>query len=296
MKIFKLLLDGFKGKPDLSEMSIDLFRVDDYLIKFEFPKDILEKCHYEDCFLFEDFNIKSTEYIHQKYVNLFYVGYSFRKIVTNYIFPVNTLGKLYINLRIKKSNATIETENELSNFIEREYNDYYHDPNPCSDSMRGYHTDLMNDARIIADQRWGVNPDDEDKIKKKEKYLIHSFFLGYPPIKCKEVNIGNHRYVKYEEGNVYYKYDLKRVYNIIISGGFYLSVEFWYKLDSSYTNKKLLNWVSNADAKFEKEMLERLELSNYIDSCLNSAEEKLRENSAKQKAMVVGKYAKIGKH
>ncbi len=46
--------------------------------------------------------------------------------------------------------------------------------------------------------------------------------------------------------------DLKRVYNIIISGGFYLSVEFWYKLDSSYTNKKLLNWVSNADAKFEK--------------------------------------------
>ncbi|MGD1457914.1 hypothetical protein [Vibrio harveyi] len=81
-----------------------------------------------------------------------------------------------------------------------------------------------------------------------------------------------------------------------MSGGFYLSVEFWYKLDSSYTNKKLLNWVSNADAKFEKEMLERLELSNYIDSCLNSAEEQLRENSAKQKAMVVGKYAKIGKH
>ncbi|MEF1262806.1 Mg-dependent DNase, partial [Vibrio harveyi] len=71
MKIFKLLLDGFKGKPDLSEMSIGIFRVDDYLIKFEFPKDILEKRHYEDSFLLEDFNIKSTEYIHQKYVNLF---------------------------------------------------------------------------------------------------------------------------------------------------------------------------------------------------------------------------------
>ncbi|MCV3264276.1 hypothetical protein OGZ01_23755 [Vibrio harveyi] len=178
MKIFKLLLDGFKGKLDLSEMSIDIFRVDDYLIKFEFPKDTLEKRHYEDSFLFEDFNIKSTEYIHQKYVNLFYVGYSFRKIVTNYIFPVNTLGKLYINLRIKKSNTTIETENELSNFIEREYNDYYHDPNPCSDSMRGYHTDLMNDARIIADQRWGVNPDDEDKIKKKKNILYIVSFWG----------------------------------------------------------------------------------------------------------------------
>lgn len=275
MKIFKLLLDGFKGKPDLSEMSIDIFRVDDYLIKFEFPKDILEKRHYEDSFLFEDFNIKSTEYIHQKYVNLFYVGYSFRKIVTNYIFPVNTLGKLYINLRIKKSNATIETENELSNFIEREYNDYYHDPNPCSDSMRGYHTDLMNDARIIADQRWGVNPDDEDKIKKKEKYLIHSFFLGYPPIKCKEVNIGNHRCVKYEEGNINYKYDLKRVYNIIIMNGFYLSIEFWYKLDSSYVNRKLLNWVGDSDKEFEKEMLERLEISPFIDSCLGEKIDKI---------------------
>lgn len=91
---------------------------------------------------------------------------------------MNTLGKLYINLRIKKSNVNIETESELSNFIEREYNDYYHDPNPCSDSMRGYHTDLMNDARISADQRWGVNPDDEDKIKKKKNILYIVSFWG----------------------------------------------------------------------------------------------------------------------
>lgn len=99
--------------------------------------------------------------------------------------------------------------------------------------------------------------------------------MGYPPIKCKEVNIGNHRCVKYEEGNVYYKYDLKRVYNIIITNGFYLSIEFWYKLDSSYVNRKLLNWVGDSDKEFEKEMLERLEISPFIDSCLGEKIDKI---------------------
>lgn len=102
---------------------------------------------------------------------------------------------------------------------------------------------------------------------------------AYPPIKCETVNIGKNRYSKYIEGNLKFKSDYRRVYNLPIKGRFFFSIEFYYLTEGSETKKKLIDWILNADETFEKRVLERLDVSPLIDSVVEPNVEKLSHDA-----------------
>ncbi len=145
--------------------------------------------------------------------------------------------------------------------------------------MRGYHTDLMKELTKRANKQWGEIPESEDRKREKEEYLIRGFLSGYPPIKCELVEVGKNKYSKYSEGNIKYKSELRRVYNLPIKNEFYLSIEFWYKYESMFAKQKFLDWVRSADETFEKKVLELLDLSPLIDSYIAKAVKGLNEKT-----------------
>lgn len=275
MRIRKIIKDGFRGKPDFSDLLINLFQIDDFLLSFECPNNIYSGCVYQDLVNLEGFDTNAENERHEKVINLAYVLFCFHKVILNPIFPVNLQGKLFISLRIKSADRVINTVEELSYYLVKDYVDFYHDPNPSEDSWRGCHTDMMNDFRRRANRQWGEEPETEEAEKEKEDYLIGAFMRGYPPIKCETVKIGKNSYSKYIEGNLKFKRDYRRVYNLPIKGEFFFSIEFYYLTEGSETKKKLIDWILTADETFEKRVLERLEISPLIDSAIEPKVEKI---------------------
>lgn len=279
MRIRKIIKDGFRGKPDFSDLLTNSFQIDDFLLSFECPNNIYSGCVYQDVVNLYGFDTNAEIERHEKVINLAYVLFCFHKVILNPIFPVNLQGKLFISLRIKSADRVIDTAEELSYFLEKDYLDFYHDPNPSEDSWRGSHTELMNNAYKWVNYRWGEEPETEEAEKKKEAYLIDEFMRAYPPIKCETVNIGKNRYSKYIEGNLKFKSDYRRVYNLPIKGRFFFSIEFYYLTEGSETKKKLIDWILNADETFEKRVLERLDVSPLIDSVVEPNVEKLSHDA-----------------
>ncbi|EKO3861528.1 DNAase [Vibrio harveyi] len=268
MDFFEVYKDGFRGKPDFTSFFNYMFKIDEYVISFECPNNTLESYLYEDDIDLGNFDISSSNEEHETVINLASVNFSFFRVFFNPIAPVNKQGDLFIKIKIKSIDGSVKTNDQLSSYLEKEYFEYYHDPNPSSDSTRGEHTESMRDFIERANRQWGEFPESEEMILEKEKYLIDSFYYSYPPIKCENVKIGKYTFSKYLEGSLKYKGEFSRVYNLIIKDGFCLSIEFWYATQYGYPQKKFLKWIERADETFEKEVLERLEMSNCIDSKL----------------------------
>ncbi len=279
MNVFNIMRDGFRGKPDFSHMLANSFKIDNLLLSFECPNNIQTGCVYKDTVNLDNFNSQTEIERHEKVINLAYVLFSFNKVIPNPIFPVNLQGRLFITLRIRSANKIIYTIEELSYFLQKDYFDFYHDKNPSADSFRGSHTEMMNDAYRWVNYRYGEEPETEEQKKNKEDYLIDEFMRAYPPIKCEAVNIGGNTYSKYIEGNLQYKRDYRRVYNLPIKGEFFLSLEFKYLTEGSRTKQKLIDWIRTADETFEKRVLERLDISPLIDSVVEPNVEKLTSES-----------------
>ncbi len=268
LKFLEQLKDGFKEKPEFSCLFHHIFKVDDFIVLFLCPDNMYEYSIYDDVVDLDKFDDNSFHEGHEKIIELASVNFSFSRVIFNPIAPVNKQGDLFIKIKIKSIDRNIKTSNQLSSYLEKEYLEYYHDPNPCSDSTRGEHTESMRDFTERANRQWGENPEREEMILEKEKYLIDSFYYSYPPIKCENVKIGKYTFSKYLEGSLKYKGEFSRVYNLIIKDGFCLSIEFWYVTQYGYPKKKFLKWIERADKTFEKEVLERLEISNCIDSSM----------------------------
>ncbi|CAE6954341.1 DNAase [Vibrio sp. B1FLJ16] len=279
MCIFSYIKDGFRGKPDFSETLSNSFQIDDLLLSFECPNNIQAGCVYQDKVKLDDFCSQTEIERHEKALNLAYVLFSFNKVIPNPIFPVNLQGRVFITLRIKSANKKIYTIEELSYFLQKDYFDFYHDSNPSEDSMRGSHTEMMNDAYRWVNYRYGEEPETEEQEKKKEDYLIDAFMRAYPPIKCETVNIGRNTYSKYIEGNLKYKRDYRRVYNLPIKDKFFISIEFKCLPENYHRDKKLISWIRTADEAFEYQVLERLEISLLIDSAVEPNIEKISVDS-----------------
>ncbi|SQA30979.1 DNAase [Vibrio harveyi] len=268
LKFLDQLKDGFRGKPEFSNLFYHAFQVDDLVILFECPDNIFEGAVYENKIELKNFNINSVNGDHDSIIKLAYVNFSFSRVIFNPIAPVNKQGDLFVRLGIKSIDSHVKTTEQLSDYLEKEYFDFYHDPNPSSDSKRGYHTELMKKFIKRANRQWGEYPESEEMISEKRQYLIDGFYRGYPPIKCKNVKIGKYTFSKYLEGSLKYKGEFSRVYNVIIRDGFCLRIEFWYATQYGYPKKKFLKWIERADETFEKEVLKRLEISPFIDSYL----------------------------
>ncbi|TOE92584.1 DNAase, partial [Vibrio parahaemolyticus] len=203
----------------------------------------------------------------------------FQKKILNPLLPINKQGGLYIRLRIKSANESIRSVNQLSSFIEKEYVEFYHALESPEGSKKGDHTEMMNDAIDYANHRWGLEPINEEKKRAKEEFLVGEFLRGYPPIKCQAIDVGEKTYSKYVEGNLEYKKDYRRVYNLHIKNEFYFSIEFLYEIEPMFAQKKFLDWVRSADETFEKKVLELLELSPLVDSYTTSKVERLTKQN-----------------
>lgn len=275
MGLIKTCKDGFRGKPDFSNLLHNVFQIDDLVLSFECPNNIYEGHVYQDLVELKQFDVDSKEERHEKLIKLASIYFSFQKKILNPLLPVNKQGGLYIRLRIKSANDNIRSVNQLSSFIEKEYVEFYHALESPEGSKKGDHTEMMNDANDYANHRWGLEPINEEKKRAKEEFLVGEFLRSYPPIKCQAIDVGEKTYSKYVEGNLEYKKDYRRVYNLHIKNEFYFSIEFLYEIEPMFAQKKFLDWVRSADETFEKKVLELLELSPLVDSYTTSKVERL---------------------
>ncbi|HCH0946419.1 TPA: DNAase [Vibrio parahaemolyticus] len=279
MGLIKVFKDGFRGKPDFSNLLHNVFQIDDLVLSFECPNNIYEGHVYQDLVELKKFDVDSKVERHEKLIKLASIYFSFQKKILNPLLPINKQGGLYIRLRIKSANDSIRSVNQLSSFIEKEYVEFYHALESPERSKKGDHTEMMNDAIDYANHRWGLEPINEEKKKAKEEFLVGEFLRGYPPIKCQAIDVGEKTYSKYVEGNLEYKKDYRRVYNLHIKNEFYFSVEFLYEIEPMFAKKKFLDWVRSADKTFEKKVLELLELSPLVDSYTTSKVERLTKQN-----------------
>lgn len=275
MGLIKTCKDGFRGKPDFSNLLHNVFQIDELVLSFECPNNIYEGHVYQDLVELKQFDVDSKEERHEKLIKLASIYFSFQKKILNPLLPINKQGGLYIRLRIKSANEDISSVNQLSSFIEKEYVEFYHALESPEGSKKGDHTEMMNDAIDYANHRWGLKPISEEKKRAKEEFLVGEFLRGYPPIKCQAIDVGEKTYSKYVEGNLEYKKDYRRVYNLHIKNEFYFSIEFLYEIEPMFAQKKFLDWVRSADETFEKKVLELLELSPLVDSYTTSKVERL---------------------
>ncbi|EIJ2834094.1 DNAase [Vibrio parahaemolyticus] len=279
MGLIKICKDGFRGKPDFSNLLHNVLQIDDLVLSFECPNNIYEGHVYQDLVELKQFDVDSKVERHEKLIKLASIYFSFQKKILNPLLPINKQGGLYIRLRIKSANDSIRSVNQLSSFIEKEYVEFYHALESPEGSKKGDHTEMMNDAIDYANHRWGLEPINEEKKKAKEEFLVGEFLRGYPPIKCQAIDVGEKTYSKYVEGNLEYKKDYRRVYNLHIKNEFYFSVEFLYEIEPMFAQKKFLDWVRSADETFEKKVLELLELSPLVDSYTTSKVERLTKQN-----------------
>ncbi|HHG3245621.1 TPA: DNAase [Vibrio parahaemolyticus] len=279
MGLIKICKDGFRGKPDFSNLLHNVFQIDDLVLSFECPNNIYEGHVYQDLVELKKFDIDSKVERHEKLIKLASIYFSFQKKILNPLLPINKQGGLYIRLRIKSANESIRSVNQLSSFIEKEYVEFYHALESPEGSKKGDHTEMMNDAIDYANHRWGLEPINEEKKRAKEEFLVGEFLRGYPPIKCQTIDVGEKTYSKYVEGNLEYKKDYRRVYNLHIKNEFYFSIEFLYEIEPMFAQKKFLDWVRSADETFEKKVLELLELSPLVDSYTTSKVKRLTKQN-----------------
>ncbi|MBE5187367.1 DNAase [Vibrio parahaemolyticus] len=279
MSLIKICKDGFRGKPDFSNLLHNVFQIDDLVLSFECPNNIYEGHVYQDLVELKQFDIDSKVERHEKLIKLASIYFSFQKKILNPLLPINKQGGLYIRLRIKSANDSIRSVNQLSSFIEKEYVEFYHALESPEGSKQGVHTAMMNDAIDYANHRWGLEPINEEKKRSKEEFLVGEFLRSYPPIKCQAIDVGEKTYSKYVEGNLEYKKDYRRVYNLHIKNEFYFSIEFLYEIEPMFAQKKFLDWVRSADETFEKKVLELLELSPLVDSYTSSKVERLTKQN-----------------
>ncbi|HCM1329188.1 TPA: DNAase [Vibrio parahaemolyticus] len=279
MNFIKMCKDGFRGKPDFSNLLHNAFKIDDLVLSFECPNNIYEGHVYQDLVELKKFDIDSKVERHEKLIKLASIYFSFQKKILNPLLPINKQGGLYIRLRIKSANESIHSANQLSSLIEKEYVEFYHALESPEGSKKGDHTEMMNDAIDYANHRWGLEPINEEKKRAKEEFLVGEFLRGYPPIKCQAIDVGEKTYSKYVEGNLEYKKDYRRVYNLHIKNEFYFSIEFLYEIEPMFAQKKFLDWVRSADETFEKKVLELLELSPLVDSYTTSKVERLTKQN-----------------
>ncbi|MDF4332935.1 DNAase [Vibrio parahaemolyticus] len=279
MSLIKIFKDGFRGKPDFSNLLHNVFQINDLVLSFECPNNIYEGHVYQDLVELKQFDIDSKVERHEKLIKLASIYFSFQKKILNPLLPINKQGGLYIRLRIKSANDSIRSVNQLSSFIEKEYVEFYHALESPEGSKKGVHTAMMNDAIDYANHRWGLEPINEEKKRSKEEFLVGEFLRGYPPIKCQAIDVGEKTYSKYVEGNLEYKKDYRRVYNLHIKNEFYFSIEFLYEIEPMFAQKKFLDWVRSADETFEKKVLELLELSPLVDSYTTSKVERLTKQN-----------------
>ncbi|EIA1624540.1 DNAase [Vibrio parahaemolyticus] len=279
MNFIKMCKDGFRGKPDFSNLLHNAFKIDDLVLSFECPNNIYEGHVHQVLVNLEQFDVESKIERHERLIKLASIYFSFQKKILNPLLPINKQGGLYIRLRIKSANDSIRSVNQLSSFIEKEYVEFYHALESPEGSKKGDHTEMMNDAIDYANHRWGLEPINEEKKRAKEEFLVGEFLRGYPPIKCQAIDVGEKTYSKYVEGNLEYKKDYRRVYNLHIKNEFYFSIEFLYEIEPMFAQKKFLDWVRSADETFEKKVLELLELSPFVDSYTSSKVERLTKQN-----------------
>lgn len=279
MSFYQLLKDGFWGKPDFSKSLPIHFSIDDMVVSFECPSNVKEYEIFYNSFSLSNFPKVLSIEEHEKLVQIAYFYFSFGNIFPKFIISNLTNESVFIRLKIKNFDNNVENIEILSEELEKNYINYYHDPSPSETSLRGKHTSIMSEAIDYANSRWGNNPKDIDFKKKRDDYLLVRLLRGFPPIKCELVNIGQHTYSKYSEGDLERKLRYMRSYNTPIRDGYFLSIEFIYVSEGSLSKRKLLDWINQSDNGFEKDFLEKLEISDFIESC---SEDKLKivfENS-----------------
>ncbi|GAL04596.1 Mg-dependent DNase [Photobacterium aphoticum] len=269
MGLFKIIKDGFRGKPDFSSIHNYIYQIDECLLTLSYPHNINNSVNYHNQVKTNDIQWLGKIYRHEIALKLGYIQYCFQIKIIVPIRPLNSPGHVFVYLNLKKASIDVECISSLTSYLERNYFEYYHDPVVCNKTHRGRHTDIMNEAHDFAIRCWGENPESQEDIREKQEFLLGRFLRAFPPIKCEEVKIRTNTFAKYKEGNLDLTHKCSRFYNLPLKGDYYISIEFHYEIEQSMASRKFVEWVRTADENFERSILETVELSRVGDSVNN---------------------------
>ncbi len=79
MGLIKICKDGFRGKPDFSNLLHNVFQIDDLVLSFECPNNIYEGHVYQDFVELKQFDVDSKVERHEKLIKLASIYFSFQK-------------------------------------------------------------------------------------------------------------------------------------------------------------------------------------------------------------------------
>ncbi|EGR1393273.1 DNAase, partial [Vibrio parahaemolyticus] len=99
MNFIKMCKDGFRGKPDFSNLLHNAFKIDDLVLSFECPNNIYKGHVHQDLVNLEQFDVESKIERHERFIKLATVYFLFHKVMLNPLLPVNKQGGLYIRLK-----------------------------------------------------------------------------------------------------------------------------------------------------------------------------------------------------
>ncbi|MGF1726536.1 DNAase [Photobacterium nomapromontoriensis] len=279
MGLFKIMKDGFRGKPDFSSLRTNTYQIDDLLFTLSIPHNVTSGEDYYHIFQLIDFTEQAKVDDHETVLRLAYSQYYFNTKIINPLYPINSPGSVFVCLKLKKSNINVKDIKSLSDFLEKNYFEYYHDRDGNGKSCRGLHTYLMNEAYDFAKRCWGEEPENQDEIKEKKEFILDSFLRAYPPIKCEEVKIENNIFSKYNEGHIDKKNKYSRLYNLPLKDEYFLSIEFHYDIEATVDNKKFREWVRHADETFERLIMQTVDVSRVVDSVIDMPIQKIGTES-----------------
>lgn len=77
MNFIKMCKDGFRGKPDFSNLLHNAFKIDDLVLSFECPNNIYEGHVHQDLVNLEQFDVESKIERHERFIKLAKVCFLF---------------------------------------------------------------------------------------------------------------------------------------------------------------------------------------------------------------------------
>ncbi len=83
MNFIKMCKDGFRGKPDFSNLLHNAFKIDDLVLSFECPNNIYEGHVHQDLVNLEQFDFESKIERHERFIKLAMVCFLFHKVMLN---------------------------------------------------------------------------------------------------------------------------------------------------------------------------------------------------------------------
>ncbi len=269
---FEHFKTGFIGKPDESALNDYGFQLSDKYISYSLPSNNQYNQYNINIPILnlDFFKSKSEHKKYEEYIDISSNIYLFGKVIKNILSLYNSLGHLFFVITLKHFKDVDCTDlSSLSNEIYSKHFEYHNEIDE-DNPFKGEHKRNMQEAEEYAQLRWtpydGRELTNQEK-KERDDFIDRSYHTSNPPLTMKIKPLGENHFVFYSEETLKYSSTTKHFYCLPINEDFYLSFEFWYRVEKGNWNKKFKDWINNTKG-LEETIIKTIKISNIVNSDL----------------------------